>query len=122
MPESPRAERRRSPTRSALLLLSAVRLRPLRLRHERDLGKSGRLDPAHHAHHRAIVDALVAPDEDLLVIAVLGYGLELRGDIIELDLRFLDEDLAGPVDAERDRILVGLQLLALGLRQFDRHA
>src|SRR5262245_64208865 len=108
MPESPRAERRRSPTRSALPLLSALRSRPLRLRNERDLGKTGRLDPAHHAHHRAIVDALVAPDEDLLLVAVLGDGLELRGDIVELDFRFLDEDLAGPVDAQRDGVLVGL--------------
>src|SRR5262245_52234483 len=99
MPESPRAERRRSPTRSALLLLSALRLSPLRLGDERDLGETGRLDPAHHAHHRAIVDPLVAANEDLLVVAVLGDRLELRRDIVELDLRLLDKNLAGPVDA-----------------------
>src|SRR5215831_6713998 len=111
MPESPRAERRRSPTRSALPLLRVWTLRPLRLGDERNLGETGRLDPAHDAHHRAVVDPLIAANEDLLVVAVLGDGLELRRDFVELDLRFLDEHFARPVDAERDRILVGLQLL-----------
>src|SRR5581483_2240995 len=67
---------------------------PLRLGDERDLGEPGRLDPSHHAHHRPVIDALVAADEDLLVVAAFGDGLELGRDLVELDLRLLDEHLA----------------------------
>src|SRR4029078_1422173 len=109
-----------SPPRTAAPCLTM--LRPLRLGDERDLGEAGRLDPPHHAHHRAVVDTLVAANEDLLLDAVLGDGLELGPEIVEPDLGLLDEDLSRLVDADGDRLLVGLQLLALAVRQLDGHA
>src|SRR6476659_2402726 len=97
-------------------------LRPFRFGDQRNLGEPGRFDAAHHPHHRAVVDSLVAANEDLLVVAAFGDGPELGRDLVELDLGLLDEDFAGLVDADGDGVLVGLQLLALGLRQLDRHA
>ena len=36
--------------------------------------------------------------------------------------RLADEDIAVGLDADGERLLVGFELLALGLRQLDRHA
>src|SRR5690349_12471208 len=66
-------------------------LSPFGLGDERHLGEAGRFHPPHHAHDGAVVYALVAANEDLLLDAILGDGFELGGQLVELDLGLLDE-------------------------------
>src|SRR6185312_3240016 len=105
---------------TALLARSAL----LEFRHQRDAVEAGAGEPAHHAHHRPVVDLLVAAHVDarLGAAARLRHGLELGDQLVDVDLRILQEHLPLLVDRDGERLLVLVEALGLRLRQVDRHA
>src|SRR5262249_8806719 len=96
----------------------------LDLRHQRNAAEAGGRKPAHHAHHRAVIHLLVAAHIDALLetTARLGDRLELGDKLVDRDFAVLQEDLALEIDRERQRLLVLVDVLRLGLGQIDRHA
>ncbi len=58
------------------------------IENERQLLEAAVVDATHHLHDDAIGHALVAANEDRLVITVLGNGFELRRQVIELRSAF----------------------------------
>src|SRR3977135_2959063 len=64
--------------------------------HQRHAPEARRRQPSHHPHHGAIVDLLVAADEDTLIqpAARLGNRLQLRHQRVEGDLGIVEEHLA----------------------------
>src|SRR3984957_6265500 len=131
---SERAEKDTSPhpiTRTwsatdAISVLSTFtfRLSLIHFRHQRHAPEAGGRQPSHHLHHGAVVDLLVAPNEDALIqpAARLGDRFQLRHQIINPDLGIVEEYLAFKVDRKRQRVLVLVEALGLGLRQIERHA
>src|SRR5262245_40953552 len=96
----------------------------LDLRHKRDPMEAGRREPAHDAHHGAVIDLAIPAHVDALVhpAASPGDRFELGNQIFDLDLGILQEHLPLAVDRYGQRLAVLVDRLGLGLRQVDRHA
>src|ERR1041385_3125119 len=96
----------------------------LDLRHQCDAPVAGRREPSHHAHHCTVIDLLVATHIDAFVVAGAAGGgnrLQLRHQVVDLDLGILQVDLALGVHRYRERLLVLIERLGLRLRQVARH-
>src|SRR5947209_16266027 len=67
----------------------------LDLRHQCDAAVPGGREPSHHAHHCTVIHLLVATHIDALVIAAtrLRDRLQLRNEVVDLDLGVLQVDL-----------------------------
>src|SRR5690606_10240876 len=63
-------------------------------RHQPEIAVAGGGNARHHPHHRAVIGGAVAAHIDALVIAGGGDGLELRHDLVDLDLGLLEIDAA----------------------------
>src|ERR1035438_9825384 len=96
----------------------------IHFRHQRHAPEAGLRKPSHHLHHGTVIDLLVAPDKNALVQPAAGFRdrLQFRHQIVDRDLGVVEEDLALHVDRKRQRVLVLIEALGLGLRQVERHA
>src|SRR5258708_6435944 len=96
----------------------------IHFRHQRHAPKAGLRKPSHYLHHGTVVDLLVAPNKNALIQAAAGVRdrLQLRYQVVESDFIVIEEDLTFQVDRKRQRILVLIEALGLGLRQVERHA
>ena len=77
---------------------------------------------AHDLHHAAVVDRLVAADEDALVGLLLVHGLELVGEVLQLVPGLAQEHLVLGIDRDDQGLVLAADLLGAGLGQVDRHA
>src|SRR5258707_8186230 len=109
---------------TSVLSTFTFRLSLIHFRHQRDAPKAGLRKPSHHLHHGTVVDLLVAPNKNTLVqpASRIGDRLQLRHQIVEGDFIVIEKDLTFEVDRKRQRILVLIEALGLGLRQVERHA
>src|SRR6202165_3608841 len=109
---------------TSVLSTFTFRLSLIHVRHQRHAPKAGLRKPSPYPHHGTVVDLLVAPNKNALIQAAAGVRdrLQLRYQVVESDFIVIEEDLTFQVDRKRQRILVLIEALGLGLRQIERHA
>src|SRR5437588_8774443 len=75
----------------------------IHFRHQRHAPEAGLREPSHHLHHGAVIDLLVAANEDALVQPAPGFRnrLQFRNQLFDLDLGIVKEDLALQVHRQR---------------------
>ena len=87
-----------------------------------ELTEAGINHHAHHFHHAAVVDRLVAADEDALVWLLAIDRFQLGRQFGQVVLGLAEENLVLGVDRDDERLVLAADLLGAGLGQVDRHA
>src|SRR3984893_13648330 len=86
---------------------------------------AGRREPPHHPHHRTVIYFLIATHINAFLEAAaagIGDSLELRHQLVDLDLAILQKDLPLNVHRDGERLAILVERLGLALRQVERHA